>query len=253
MKTDKSNTHFAGKSAFEHLKEARKKGSKVIAEIHGTEPSGSIIAFLDNGRNASMIIFIVWLFFYLNDIPYLQTFSYLIIFTIGLTLVCFGRSTLLGWSRLERLHRLIEEERWEIQHHREQEREELIEIYQTKGFSGELLDQVIETLMSDDNRLLEVMLIEELGLPLEAYEHPLKQGLFAAIGVFTACLFFIIGFCLQTNFGPLVASVCSLSCFSLFLAMNEQNEKIKSIIWNLAVFSLSSGCVYFLGKLMMKQ
>ena len=58
------------------------------------------------------------------------------------------------------------EERFEIAHHRGQEKEELTELYALKGFKGELLDQVINVLMADDNRLLSVMLEEELGLEL---------------------------------------------------------------------------------------
>ncbi len=36
----------------------------------------------------------------------------------------------------------IEEERWEIQHHRAQERLELTEMYAAKGLSGKLLEEV---------------------------------------------------------------------------------------------------------------
>ncbi len=37
--------------------------------------------------------------------------------------------------------------------------------------------------MADDNRLLRVMLEEELGLTLEAYEHPLKQAFGALLRI----------------------------------------------------------------------
>ena len=94
------------------------------------------------------------------------------LFSIGWLFWKLGRSSLLGWARLERLHRLIQQEQWEIEHHRAQEKEELTAMYHQKGLTGKLLEQVIEVLMADDNRLLRVMLEEELGLTLETYEHP---------------------------------------------------------------------------------
>ena len=105
---------------------------------------------------------------------------------------------MLGWSRLERLHRVIEEERWEIEHHRPQEREELRALYAAKGLRENSSMRSIEVLMADDNRLFQVMLEEELGLTLEAYEHPLKQAFGAFFGAHCSAL------CL---FGPMASSL----------------------------------------------
>ena len=99
-----------------------------------------------------------------------------------------GKGRFLGWSRLNRLNQLIAQEHAEIQHSRENEQIELMEIYRAKGFEPPLLDQVVQVLMADENRLLTVMLEEELGLRLEEYEHPLKQGLGAFLGVTCAAL-----------------------------------------------------------------
>ena len=48
--------------------------------------------------------------------------------------------------------------------------------------------------MANDNRLLQVMMEEEMGLTLRIYEHPLKQGFFAALGVLFSSFFLILGF-----------------------------------------------------------
>ena len=72
-----------------------------------------------------------------------------------------------GLGRLERLHRVIEEERWEIEHHRQEEREELAALYQAKGLTGKLLDDVVATLMADDNRLLQSCSKRRWGLLLK--------------------------------------------------------------------------------------
>ena len=99
---------------------------------------------------------------------------------------------LLGWARLERLHRIVEEERYEIENHRQQEREELKELYRAKGFQGKLLDEVVDVLMADGERLLKVMVEEELGLSLQSQEHPLKQGAGSALGAFVASFSFYV-------------------------------------------------------------
>ena len=78
--------------------------------------------------------------------------------------------------------RLLEEEKWEIEHNRNQEKVELKVLYRAKGFEGKLLDDVVDVLMADDKRALHIMLKEELGMTLEAYEHPLKQSLGALLG-----------------------------------------------------------------------
>ena len=93
-----------------------------------------------------------------------------------------ARSALLGWARVERFHRVIEEERWEIEHHRAARKARAYRNVPGKGLTGKFLEEVIDVLMADDNRLLRVMLEEELGITLEAYEHPLKQAAGAFCG-----------------------------------------------------------------------
>jgi hypothetical protein len=231
--------HFEGKSVLEHLKAARAKGALATAEIHGAETPGYLSAGADAARDSAASLLLIWIIF-----PSQSSLFYL--FMIGLLIWKAGRSALLGWARLERLHRLIEEERWEIEHHREQEKQELTEMYRAKGLQGKLLEETIATLMADDNRLLRVMLEEELGLALEAYEHPLKQSFGAAIGVIFSCLLFLIGLYLS----PWPFSLLSIAIASFLIAKIEQNRKIEAIIWNLAVVLLAAGAVYFLKELL---
>ena len=88
----------------------------------------------------------LWIIFSAFTLPFYHCLALLTVFASATLLLKCGRSAILGWSRLSRLHRLIEEERWEIEHHRPQEKEELIALYKAKGFSGDLLDEVIERL-----------------------------------------------------------------------------------------------------------
>lgn len=54
-------------------------------------------------------------------------------------------------------------------------------LYQAKGFSGELLEAIVDTISNDEERLLKVMLEEELGIFFEQRNHPLVTGLFTAV------------------------------------------------------------------------
>lgn len=78
-------------------------------------------------------------------------------------------------------------EYWEVDHLPEKERAEIREIYEAKGFSGELLEQVVDTICSDRDRWVDVMMKEELELQ-ETTKSPFTMG--AA----TFVSFLVVGF-----------------------------------------------------------
>jgi hypothetical protein len=231
--------HFEGKSVKEHLKTARAKGAMAAREVHGAEMSGQWAAFADATKDTTIALLIVSI---------LAPHS-LFLFACGWIIWKTARSARLGWTRLERLHRLTEEERWEIEHHRSQEREELTEMYQEKGFSGKLLEEVVDVLMADDQKLLRVMLEEELGLTLEAYEHPLKQALGAGMGSIFASILILAGNTFNPLYGPGLTAFIAISAASIIGAKLERNRIMYALIWNLAVAFLVISGVYFLNKL----
>lgn len=235
-------THFEGKSVLEHLKEARSKGAFATSEIHGTEAPGHISAGADSAKETCLLLLLL-------SILFQPQLSLLLIFSGALFLWKTGRSALLGWSRLERLNRLIQEEKWEIEHNREEEKEELTALYRTKGLSGKLLDDTISVFMADDNRLLRIMLEEEMGLTLEIFEHPLKQSSGAALGSFISSLLFITSFFLSPLYGPLASTFLVITASSYIMAKQDRSKTLEAIIWNLAVAALATGALYFLTKL----
>jgi hypothetical protein len=93
-------------------------------------------------------------------------------------------------------------------------------------------------MMADDNRLLKIMLEEEMGLTLEVYEHPLKQSLGAGLGVAVAAgLFFIY---------PLGGAAVAVIGAAILSAKLERNRLIEAVIWNLSVVAAVAGATYFL-------
>jgi vacuolar iron transporter family protein len=241
--------HFQGKSVPDHLLEARAKGAIASAEAHGMEMPGHMGAAADAAKETVLALLILWIILHQFALPAAKTLAVLIIFSCGWLIWKIGRSALLAWTRLERLHRLIEEERWEIEHHREQEREELSELYRAKGLQGKLLEETIDVLMADDNRLLRIMLEEELGLTLEAFEHPLKQASGAGIGVLCSAVLAIFGFWINGLYGLPVVSALLIFFATFITARLERNRALPFIIWNLSAALLSAGAAYFISQL----
>ncbi len=240
------HSHFKDKEAIAHVIEAHAKGILASSEIHGAELPGHIFAGTDAAKEMSLALSFVWILTSSLNIPSKSITIVLFIFTLAWLLWKTGRSALLGWARLERLHRVVEQEKWEIEHNREQEREELTALYHAKGFEGKLLEDVMDVLMADGDRLLKVMVEEELGLSLESHEHPLKQSLGALIGSLSAA-FLCFGFLfLIPQKGILLATLLTLAIATGVATKYEQNRLIPAIVWNIALGLFSFGTLYFL-------
>jgi vacuolar iron transporter family protein len=241
-----STDHYEGKTAAAHLAEKRAMGAISKAEVHGTEISGHLSSFADSVRETGAYLLFFWLFLTLFNPSFEKSITILSIFSLSLTIWKTGRGAWLGWSRLERMHRIVEQERYEIKNHRHQEREELKELYSLKGFEGKLLDEVVEVLMADDDRLLRVMVEEELCLSLESQEHPLKQGIGAFLGTFAASLLCLFLYFLFPLFGLWLGAFLTVSLGAYVSAYFEKNDWISAVVWNLGLLTLSSLSCYFL-------
>ena len=64
----------------------------------------------------------------------------------------------------ETYDRALKQEYWEVDHLPDVEREEIREIYQAKGFEGELLEQVVDVICADKDRWVDEMMKSELEL-----------------------------------------------------------------------------------------
>ena len=228
--------HFRGKEAIDHIVEVQAEGVLASSEIHGAEMSGSRFAALDAARDLAVLLMLVAS---LPEICFPDWKGGL--FALAASTSCawifwkMGRSTWLAWIRLERLHRVAKEEKYEIDVHRPSEREELRALYKAKGFQGRLLEDVVDVLMADGDRLLRVMLEEEMGFRLEEQEHPLIQGLGATVGAtFTTVLGLI-----ALHYGGVVAVFCTslviLAASAFFSARLEKNRGLPALLWNVGI------------------
>lgn len=236
--------HFEGKDAIGHVAAAQARGKISASEIHGAETPGYISAGADAGRE-TCVLFLLLLPFLLHFDMFEKAPLYLGVFFLSWTLWKIARASWLGWSRLERLHRILEQEKWEIEHNRPQERDELRELYRAKGFQGKLLEEVLDVLMADSERLLRIMVEEELGLTLENVDHPLKQGIGAGIGAALSAILLLLAWIFSSPFLIFILALLLVAFYAGLIAKFSQNKPVPAIVWNVALALVACGCTYY--------
>lgn len=238
-----THDHFGGKDALGHLLDARSKGLAAGSEPHGIEASGIWHAACDSVRTtavASLFILFVEQTHPLG-LPHKWRIAGL---AAAWALWMGGRSAFLGWARLERLVHVIAEEKREIDTNRDMEKQELKEIYALKGFQGQLLDDVVNTLAADNNRLLQVMLEEELGVTQFCQDHPLLQGFGAAASSFLVGTASVIGY-YEYGVPGLIIPILFFLISAFVSAKLSRTAVIKSIVWQTAIATLTITSLYY--------
>ncbi|HEX5519778.1 MAG TPA: VIT1/CCC1 transporter family protein [Candidatus Nitrosocosmicus sp.] len=124
-------------------------------------------------------------------------------------------------SQREVLESEIQREEYEIDHYPNKEREEIEEIYRSKGFSGTELDMVVNKIVSNREVWLKTMLTEELGLNLEILGSPIKGAIVMFIsflmgGILPIIPYFIVKTGIFSNFIALLIAI-SISLIFSFL------------------------------------
>jgi VIT1/CCC1 family predicted Fe2+/Mn2+ transporter len=124
-------------------------------------------------------------------------------------------------SQREVLESEIQREEYEIDHYPNKEREEIEEIYRSKGFSGAELDMVVNKIVSNREVWLKTMLTEELGLNLEILGSPIKGAIVMFIsflmgGILPIIPYFIVKTGMFSNFIALLIAI-SISLIFSFL------------------------------------
>ena len=247
------NKHFTEDSVVEHMQKARKKGKQAFSEFHAVEAPGHIAAAADSATDSAISSLLVFMIAHTLAIPMDKIFILLIVLMSGLFLWKVGRSMHLAWARLDRINALVSEEKYEIEHNREEEREELTEMYAAKGFREPLLTKIIDVLMADDNKLLAVMLEEELGVPMEAYVHPIKQALGAGIGVLLTAATIPLGLVISESFGLFLTTFAITGIAAFFLATIERISRLEYTIKSLAITFLAAFTTYFFTKFLIQE
>jgi len=173
--------------AADHVTEARQRARKVLS---GESHLGAVDDWrraLVSARDALILIWLAWAGLHGFGDPPLVGWM-LVALAVGLALllgISAARST---YTQVEYYAAELDRERHEIRTDFDHEREEVRALYAAKGFQEPLLGQIVDTLCADDDRLLKVMMEEELGLSLYHVNHPLLVGLWNFSGALLAGL-----------------------------------------------------------------
>lgn len=150
-------------------------------------------------------------------------------------------------------------EYWEVDNMPDKEREEVREIYEAKGFEGELLEKVVDVITEDRHRWVDVMMKEELEMSEET-KSPLAMGgvtflsfqLFGLIPLLVYVLDYFVGL---ENDLFLISSVLTGLTFSLIGMMKAvvtQTKVWKSILETLFLGGAAAALAYFVGDVLEK-
>lgn len=144
----------------------------------------------------------------------------------------------------------LQRERDEIRHQPEQEREEVRALYEAKGFSGAMLDQIVDTLCADEERLLKVMLEEELGIFVEQSAHPVWVGLMTGVASLAGGL--IVA--LTAVYSPGWATASLVAVVLAGVSVFQNRGAGRAAIESFARWAITAGTVggisFFLGNLL---
>ena len=148
-------------------------------------------------------------------------------------------------------------EYWEIEHLPEKEREEIREIYEAKGFEGELLEQVVDKITEDKDRWVDVMMKEELEMAKET-KSPFKMGMVTFISFlimgFIPLLVYVIDY--TVGFEADMFLYSSIMTFIVFALIGfaksyvTHTNKIRGVLETLFLGGSAAVLAYFIGGLL---
>ena len=148
-------------------------------------------------------------------------------------------------------------EYWEIEHFPETEKREVREIYASKGFSGELLDQVVDTITADKDVWVDVMMQEELGM-IEEKKSPFMVGvvtlisfvLLGFIPLFVYVFDFLFDFTIDLMFWSTAMTLFSFGLVGFFKGLVNRKNKLNSTISTMFMGISAALVAYYIGFLL---
>lgn len=112
--------------------------------------------------------------------------------------------------------RELRREQREIEETPEIEVQEIRDIYAKKGFSGQILEEIVRTITSNRKMWLDTMMTEELRLFPEQYQSPAKSAALVGASSLTGSLIPIIPFFLPIAMTTAIVSALVISVAVLF-------------------------------------
>jgi VIT1/CCC1 family predicted Fe2+/Mn2+ transporter len=163
-------------------------------------------------------------------------------------------------ARIEYIQKERKREEWEIEHMEESEKQEIRDIYAKKGFSKELLDEIVNVITARKKVWVDTMMKEELGL-IEDDRKPLDTALstifgFAAIGIIPIIPFvflYVSGLSLSIQQSFFYSSISTCGSFFLIGLIKGKIVKkplIRSGLVTLLIGIIAATVAYFVGNIL---
>lgn len=162
-------------------------------------------------------------------------------------------------SEIDNYNKHKRTEYWEIDNMPDIEREEVREIYEAKGFEGELLEQVVDVITSDNDRWVNEMMKNELEM-IEVDKSPFWIGAttylsFIFIGL-VPLLIYVIDYIRPIHQNLfLIASILTAAGFIIIgwlKAIVNQTSTLKGIFETLFLGGIAAVVSYVVGDLLAK-
>ena len=150
-------------------------------------------------------------------------------------------------------------EYWEVDNLPEKEREEVREIYEAKGFEGELLEKVVDVITEDRHRWVDVMMKEELEMSEET-KSPVAMGavtffsfqLFGLIPLLVYVLDYFVGIESELFLISSILTGITFSLIGVMKAVVTQTRVIRSVAETLFLGGAAAALAYFVGDVLEK-
>ena len=148
------------------------------------------------------------------------------------------------------------QEEWEIDHLREQEKDEIRSIYRKKGFGGELLEDIVRVITSRRKVWVDTMMREELGL-IKDDKNPVDSSVSTFVGfnliglipLFPFIVFLIFGFEITSNvfFYSIISVIVAFFLVGMIKGWIVKKSMIQSGINTIIIGSIAASVAYLIG------
>lgn len=236
----------------DHLSEARQRARDVLS---GESHLGSVDDWRQavvTARDTIMLTWLIWVAMRGLDVT-ADAGAILVAAGLGIAFYLGIAAAVATRVHLRYLEQELERERCEIRDNPEHEREEVRALYAAKGFSDPLLTEVTDILCADDDRLLKLMMEEELGLFIHHVNHPLLVGLWNGAGAAAGALLLAVPVCFQhpdITLGWMPAGTCTLLlAIAAFNAYSTRRSLFPLWALWLAIAAMTGGATYYLAAI----
>lgn len=162
-------------------------------------------------------------------------------------------------ARAEFIQKERKREEWEIEHMVESEKREIRDIYEKKGFTSDLLDEIVKVITSRKKVWVDTMMKEELGL-IEDGRRPLDTAAstmfgFVIIGIIPLIPFLIIyvsGISLNSEsfFYSVISTSVAFFLIGVIKGKIVKKSLIRSGMITLLIGAIAASVAYLIGVLL---